>query len=37
MTQDQQNFLAQKNLAGGKRTMRAYLWKICGETYDAGH
>ncbi|MBR4564725.1 MAG: hypothetical protein IKO26_09775 [Paludibacteraceae bacterium] len=37
MTQDQQNFLAQKNLAGGKKTMRAYLWKICGETYDAGH
>ena len=37
ITQDQENFLAQKDTAGGKRTMRAYLWKVCGEEYDAQH
>ena len=37
MTQDQQDFLAQKNLDGGKRTLKAYLWKVCGDIYDAGH
>ena len=37
MTQDQQNFLAQKDTAGGKKTMKAYLWKICGDIYDASH
>ena len=35
MTQDQVNFKAQKDLADGKKTMRAYLWKVCGEEYDA--
>ncbi|MBR6304318.1 MAG: hypothetical protein IKR37_01665 [Paludibacteraceae bacterium] len=34
---DQQNFLAQKDLAGGKKTMKAYLWKVCGDLYDAEH
>ena len=34
---DQQNFLAQKDLAGGKKTMQAYLWKVCGDIYDAEH
>ena len=34
---DQQAFLAQKDTAGGKKTMRAYLWKICGDAYDAEH
>ena len=34
---DQQNFLAQKDLAGGKKTMKAYLWKVCGDIYDAEH
>ena len=34
---DQQNFLAQKDLAGGKKTMQAYLWKVCGDLYDAEH
>ena len=34
---DQQNFLAQKDLAGGKKTMKAYLWKVCGDAYDAEH
>ncbi|MCR4665343.1 MAG: hypothetical protein K5660_08265 [Paludibacteraceae bacterium] len=37
ISQDLQNFLAQKDLAGGKKTMRAYLWKVCGEEYDQQH
>ena len=37
ITQDQEDFLAQKDLAGGKRTMQAYLWMVCGEEYDASH
>ena len=32
--QDQANFLAQKDTATGKKTMRAYLWKIMGDQYD---
>ena len=28
-------FKAQKDLAGGKKTLNAYLWLICGEEYDA--
>ena len=34
---DQQAFLAQKNTAGGKKTFNAYLWKVCGQAYDAEH
>ena len=34
---DQQAFLAQKDLAGGKKTFNAYLWKVCGQAYDAEH
>ena len=34
---DQQNFLAQKDQPGGKKTMRAYLWKVCSDAYDAEH
>ena len=34
---DQANFLAQRDTAGGKKTMRAYLWKVCGDAYDAQH
>ena len=34
VTQDQAAFLAQKDLANGKKTMKAYLWKVCGEEYD---
>ena len=30
-------FEAQKNTAGGKKTMQAYLWKVCGDEYDAQH
>ena len=37
ITQDQINFAAQKDTAGGKKTMKAYLWKICGDIYDAAH
>ncbi len=31
---DQAAFVAQKDLPGGKKTMRAYLWKVCGQEYD---
>ena len=34
---DQQNFLAQKDQPGGKKTLRAYLWKVCSDAYDAEH
>ena len=37
ITTDQQNFAAQKDTAGGKKTMKAYLWKVCGDAYDAAH
>ena len=34
---DQTAFLAQRDTAGGKKTMRAYLWKVEGDAYDAEH
>ena len=34
---DNQAFLAQKDQPGGKKTMLAYLWKVCGENYDTAH
>ena len=34
VTQDQIDFLAQKDLANGKKTMNAYLWKVCCREYD---
>jgi len=37
ISDDQAAFLAQKDLADGKRTMKAYLWKVCGDEYDAQH
>ena len=37
ISQDQEDFLAQKDLAGGKKTMKAYLWSICGAEYDQQH
>jgi hypothetical protein len=37
ITTDQINFAAQKDQAGGKKTMKAYLWKVCGDIYDAQH
>ena len=35
MTQDQEAFAAQRET--GKKTMRAYLWMVCGQEYDAAH
>ena len=35
IAQDQAAFVAQKDTAGGKKTMKAYLWKVCGDQYDA--
>ena len=37
ITQDQINFAAQKDQADGKKTMKAYLWKVCGDAYDTAH
>ena len=37
ITQDQINFASQKDQPDGKKTMRAYLWKVCGEKYDSEH
>ena len=37
ITKDQIDFAAQKDQAGGKTTMKAYLWKVCGEKYDSEH
>ena len=37
IAQDQEDFLAQKDQAGGKKTMLAYLWAVCGAIYDAQH
>ena len=34
---DQEAFLAQKDSATGAKTMKAYLWRVCGEEYDAQH
>ena len=34
---DQAAFLAQRDLPDGKKTMKAYLWKVCGDTYDEEH
>ena len=37
ITKDQIAFAAQKDQPDGKKTMKAYLWKICGEKYDSEH
>ena len=37
ITTDQQAFLAQKDLSGGKKTMKAWYWQVCGNEYDAEH
>ncbi len=34
---DRAAFLEQRDEAEGKKTMRAYLWKVCGDIYDAQH
>ena len=37
LTADQQAFAAQKDLADGRKTFKAYLWQVCGAEYDAQH
>ena len=37
ISQDQLDFMAQKDTATGKKTMNAYLWYVCGQEYDAQH
>ena len=37
MTADQAAFDAQKDLAGGKKTMKSYLWALEGAAYDQAH
>ena len=34
VTTDQAAFLAQKDAPNGKKTMKAYLWMVCGAEYD---
>ena len=35
INEDQTNFLAQRDTANGFKTMKKYLWAICGDIYDA--
>ena len=37
ITADQRAFIAQKDVAGGKKTMRAWYWMVCGAEYDEQH
>ena len=37
ITQDQQAFIAQKDTAGGKKTLKAWYWMVEGQAYDAEH
>ena len=37
ITADQQAFIAQKDLAGGKKTLKAWYWMVEGDAYDAQH
>ena len=37
ITADQQAFIAQKDLAGGKKTLKAWYWMVEGQAYDAEH
>ena len=37
ISQDQLDFIAQKDKATGKKTMTAYLWYVCGQEYDSAH
>ena len=34
VTADQEAFLAQKDQPGGKKTMKAWYWDVCGKEYD---
>ena len=35
--QDQAAFLKQRNTAGGRTTLRTYLWLVCSLEYDQSH
>ena len=37
VTQDEAAFMAQKNQPGGKKTLKAYYWMVCGAEYDKDH
>ncbi len=37
ITRDQQAFIAQRDSAYGKKTMKAWYWKVCGDQYDTEH
>ena len=37
VTEDEANFLAQKNLPGGKQTLQAWYWMVVGAEYDQEH
>jgi len=37
ITNDQQAFIAQKDLAGGKKTLKAWYWMVEGQAYDQEH
>ena len=37
INQDNAAFLAQRDTAGGCKTLTKYLWKVCGDEYDAEH
>ena len=37
ISSDQAAFLAQKNTAGGIKTMKAWYWSVCGAEYDQQH
>ena len=37
INQDNAAFLAQRDTAGGKKTLTAYLWSVCGAEYDQQH
>jgi len=37
ITADQRAFLAQKDTAGGKKTMKAWYWMVVGDAYDQEH
>ena len=37
VAEDEAAFMAQKNLPGGKKTLKAYYWMVCGAEYDQEH
>lgn len=37
LTQDQENFIAQRNQPNGKKTFKSYIWSLELAAYDAQH